>query len=111
LFLTSALYGLVIVGSAFRIEAFVTLALTSITLIYFWCRFDAAARSVSLPTWNQVLIIAVALIGVPVYFFRTRSRRDAALATLKAAVVLGGTGIVSAVCQLIARQLIRALAT
>ena len=101
IFLTQALYG--IVRAASPNEALLTCALMSMTLIFFWCSFNAAARKVALPPWNQVLIIAVAIVGVPVYFFRTMSWREALLATLKAAGVLVAAGIVSAVCTLIVR--------
>ena len=102
LFLTAALEGLTFAVSADPGQVVLTSTLVSLTLIYFWCRFDAAARKVSLPAWNQILIIAVALIGVPVYFFRTMPGREATLATLKAIAVVVATGIVSSVCSLIA---------
>ena len=103
LFLTAALEGLTLAVSAVPSQVVLTSTLVSLTLIYFWCRFDAAARKASLPVWNQILIIAVALIGVPVYFFRTMPGREATLATLKAIAVVLATGIVSSVCAFIAR--------
>jgi hypothetical protein len=106
MFLTAALYGVmwaVSAESAASSQAFLTFTLVTVTLIFFWCRFDAAARKASLPPWNQALIIAVALVGVPVYFFRTMPWREATLATLKAAAVLLATSIVSGACTVIAR--------
>ena len=101
LFLTAALEGLTSAVSAAPSQVFLASGLVFLTLIYFWCRFDAAARKVSLPAWNQILIIAVAFIGVPVYFFRSMPRREATLATLKAIGVLLATSIVSGLCSLI----------
>jgi hypothetical protein len=55
-------------GAAFLARAFVLVG-----MVFFWCKFEAQERDASLPRWNQILIVAVALIGVPIYFFRTRS--------------------------------------
>ena len=102
LFLTQALYGIGRAVSDKPEALFLTSTLASMALIFFWCKFDAEARHASLPLWNRILIIAIALIGVPVYFFRTLPRRRAALATLKAAGLVVALGIVSGASSVIA---------
>jgi hypothetical protein len=79
-------------GGAYLVETFVLVG-----LVFFWCKFDAQERNASLPRWNRVLIVVIAIIGVPIYFFRTRSTRDAIFATLKSLGVLVGLAVVSAV--------------
>lgn len=108
MFLTQALYGIAVSLSPTQNEAFaLTNTLVTTSLVFFWCRLDAAARRVSFPPWNQILVIAVALVGVPVYFFRTRSRQEAVLASLKATgVVVAGTIVMGA-----ASAITRAIAT
>jgi phosphoglycerol transferase MdoB-like AlkP superfamily enzyme len=106
IFLTQALYGIAVSLSPTQNEALaLTNALVTTSLVFFWCRLDAAARKVSFPPWNQILVIVVALVGVPVYFFRTRSRREAVLASLKATGVLVAGSIVSGATSVITRAI------
>lgn len=53
-------------------------------LLFFWCKAHAASRGIEAPTGSAPLIFFFALVGVPVYFFRTMPWRDALIATLKA---------------------------
>ena len=53
----------------------------------------------------KILVIVVALVGVPIYFFRTRSRREAVLASLKATGVLVAGSIVSGATSVITRAI------
>jgi hypothetical protein len=86
-------------------QVLLTSALVTTALTFFWCRLDAAARKVPFPPWLQILVIAFALVGVPVYFFRTRPRREAVLASLKAAGVAVAFSIVSAATSAISRAI------
>ena len=106
IFLTQALYGIAVSLLPTQNEAFaLTNTLVTTSLVFFWCRLDAAARKVSFPPWNQILVIAVALVGVPVYFFRTRSRQEAVLASLKATGVVVAGSIVMGAASVITRAI------
>ena len=103
LFVTTALFGALrpfLPSGGFPLDALLT-----VSLIFFWCKFNAQARKVTLPAWNSILIFVAAIIGVPVYFFRTMPRRRAALASLKAAGVLVALVLVASLCSFIARRL------
>lgn len=56
--------------------------------VYQWCKADAEWRGIQLPSGLSVLAAFLAPIGVPVYFFFTRSFGSAFFATAKAAVFL-----------------------
>ena len=106
IFLTQALYGIAVSLLPTQNEAFaLTNTLVTTSLVFFWCRLDAAARKVSFPPWNQILVIAVALVGVPVYFFHTRSRQEAVLASLKATGVVVAGSIVMGAASVITRAI------
>ncbi len=51
-------------------------ALIAICLIYFWIYYDAKARSFRNPKLIRYLIIFIGIIGVPIYFWRTRSWKN-----------------------------------
>ncbi len=51
-------------------------ALIAICLIYFWIYYDAQARSFKNPKLIRYLIILIGIIGVPVYFWKTRSLKN-----------------------------------
>ncbi|MDZ4359743.1 MAG: rard protein [Variovorax sp.] len=57
-------------------------------LCYTWCRADGLVRGVLAPGRSALLAGVFPLLGIPVYFFRTRPWRRALLATLGAAVFL-----------------------
>ena len=48
-------------------------ALIAICLIYFWIYYDAQARSFRNPKLIRYLIILIGIIGVPIYFWKTRN--------------------------------------
>lgn len=54
-------------------------------LLFFWCKAHAASRGIEAPLWSAQLVFVIALVGVPLYFFRTMPWRDAVIATLKSA--------------------------
>jgi hypothetical protein len=59
-------------------------AFVGASLLFFWCKAHAASRGIEAPTGSAQLIFLFALVGVPVYFFRTMPWRDAVIANLKA---------------------------
>jgi hypothetical protein len=101
LFATAALFG---AFRPFMKNGLPLDALVMLSLIFFWCRFHASARNASLPAWNSMLIVALAIVGVPVYFFRTMPRREAFWATVRAAGVFVALIFVGALCTVIARR-------
>ena len=46
--------------------------LVSIVLIFIWCQNDSYERSYRIPKSLRLLIIFVAILGVPIYLLRTR---------------------------------------
>src|SRR2546422_306235 len=88
IFVMAAFYGFAMAVLGPIPTAPAALAFVFVGLVFFWCRFDAADRGVSLPRWNRVLIVALALVGVPIYFFRTKPWQGAVWATAKALSVL-----------------------
>jgi len=55
------------------------------TLCYTWCRAEGLARGVIPPGRSALLAGVFPLLGIPVYFFRTRPWRRALVSTLGAA--------------------------
>ena len=51
------------------------------SLLYVWCRVDAETRNVQFPFSASILVSLFFPIGVPFYFFKTYSRRDALIHT------------------------------
>jgi len=68
-------------------------------LSFAWCKADVSARNIKEPSGSALLVGLIALVGVPLYFFRSRPTKDAALATARAvaffvlcgALYIGGT--------------------
>lgn len=58
------------------VTAFVHLLLLS-GLLFTWCKLDMRERSIREPTGSALLVALIAVIGVPLYFFRTRTRKEA----------------------------------
>jgi len=61
-------------------------------LLFIWYRIDSEQRSYKRSPWLNVCIIAVAIIALPYYFFRSRGLKGGALATsaMLLVFVLGG---------------------
>ena len=57
-----------------RADRAVTLlgGLVSIVLIFIWCQNDSYERSYRIPKLLRLLIIFVAILGIPIYLLRTR---------------------------------------
>lgn len=67
-------------------------------ICYLWCKADAAARGAVPPGRSALLAGIFPLIGVPVYFFRTRSRRAALADTGKSLLFFVAVAVLGAVC-------------
>lgn len=67
-------------------EGFVTLLhLIALAFLGFvWCKAHVASRGIREPTGSAFWVAAIAIIGVPLYFFRSMPWRQAAWSTLKA---------------------------
>lgn len=57
-------------------------------LCYLWCKADAAAQGRVPPGRSAIVAGVFPLAGIPLYLFRTRPARRAAIATLKAVGLL-----------------------
>jgi hypothetical protein len=51
------------------------LSILSLIMIYSWCHFDAQLRNFSISS-TRVWIILFTIIGIPLYFWKTRNRRQ-----------------------------------
>jgi hypothetical protein len=51
-------------------------------LLFFWYRIDAGQHGYRRSPWLNVCVIAVALIALPYYFFRSRGFKGGAAATV-----------------------------
>ncbi|KIQ31404.1 rard protein [Variovorax paradoxus] len=71
-------------------------------LCYTWCRAEGLARGVIPPGRSALLAGVFPLLGIPVYFFRTRPWRQALLFTLGAAGFLAVGLLLAAVGTLLA---------
>lgn len=74
-------------------------------LSYTWCRAEGLARGVVPPGRSALVAGLFPLLGLPIYFFRTRPWRQALSATLKSAGFLVGGLVLSAVGTLLVEQL------
>ena len=53
-------------------------------LCYGWCKADAAERGIALPPGSAVLAGIVPPLGLPLYFFRSKPKRAALIASVRA---------------------------
>ena len=51
-------------------------------LLFTWCKLDVRERSIREPSGSALLVALIGIVGVPLYFFRSRPRRQALLSTL-----------------------------
>ena len=54
----------------------ILMSISSICLLYYWVIYDARLRNYRIPKWIKYLIILITIIGLPIYFWRTRSIKD-----------------------------------
>ncbi len=69
--------------------------LVSLFLVFAWYHLDASERGYRRSPWLNVGVIALAVVALPYYFFRSRGARHGALAT-------GAMLLVYAACTLLA---------
>ena len=74
-------------------------------MCYAWCRAEGVARGVPPPGRSALFAGIFPLLGIPVYFFRSRPWRRALVATLKAAGFMALGLVASAAGTLLAGQL------
>jgi hypothetical protein len=60
-----------------RLDKALTLAgsLVGIVLIAIWCQYDSCERSYTIPKPMRLLVIFIAILGIPIYLLRTRGLR------------------------------------
>jgi len=75
-------------------------------LCYAWCRADGVARGVVPPGRSALFAGIFPLLGIPVYFFRSRPWRQALVSTLWAAGFLVMGLVLAAAGTLLAEQLL-----
>jgi hypothetical protein len=51
-------------------------------LMFTWCKLDVRERSIEEPAGSALLVALIAVVGVPLYFFRTRTRKEAWKSTI-----------------------------
>lgn len=74
-------------------------------LCYAWCRADSLARGVIPPGRSALLAGIFPLLGIPIYFFRSRPWRQALVSTLWAAGFLVMGLVLAAAGTLLTEQL------
>ncbi|MGH8445939.1 MAG: hypothetical protein ACREVL_11765 [Solimonas sp.] len=74
-------------------------------LLFAWCKADAKERDVHAPAMAALLVGLIAPIGVPYYFYSTRPRGAATLATVKALGFLLGTTVLGDVAAMMGEQI------
>ena len=57
-------------------------------ICFAWCKADVSERGIAAPVGSALLCGVMAVVGVPVHFFRTRRVRAAFMASAKAIAVL-----------------------
>ncbi|RQO56571.1 rard protein [Variovorax sp. KBW07] len=75
-------------------------------LCYAWCRADGLARGVIPPGRSALLAGVFPLLGIPLYFFRTRPWRRALVSTLWAIGFLLAGLVLAAAGTLLTEQLL-----
>ncbi len=66
--------------NGFRAISFFAGAFIMAGLIVLWCKFDSKSRNARLKTTDAQLIFLFGMIGIPKYFWETRSRQKFLLA-------------------------------
>ncbi|MET3460859.1 rard protein [Variovorax atrisoli] len=75
-------------------------------LSYTWCRAEGLERGVAPPGRSALLAGLFPILGVPIYFFRTRSFAKALVATLAAAAFLVACTMLSGLCAIASAALL-----
>ncbi len=74
-------------------------------LCYAWAKAEALQRNTVAPGRSAMWAGLLPLIGLPIYFFRTRAPRQAVVATAKAALLLLALALVSILFSAIVESL------
>jgi len=69
-------------------------ALLLALVILFWCVNDARSRAFDISANLRLFIFLIALVAVPYYFWRSRSRREFCRERFRIAVVGGGVSAI-----------------
>jgi amino acid transporter len=62
-------------------EVDVAFALIAMALVFLWYRFDSEERGYARSAFLNVMVVALAIVALPYYFFRTRGAARGLLAT------------------------------
>ena len=68
-------------------------------LIFIWYRFDSEQHSYRRSPWLNVCIIAIAILALPYYFFRSRGLKGGSIATAVMLLVFVLSGALTAAGQ------------
>ncbi|MGY0653075.1 hypothetical protein ACW7GZ_14690 [Luteimonas sp. A537] len=74
-------------------------------LVFWWYRLDTTQLGYRRTPWLNVGVIAVAVLALPYYFFRSRGLKRGLLATIIMLAVFIGSGLLTFVGQTAARGL------
>jgi hypothetical protein len=75
-------------------------------LLYRWAQLDVAERGVPYPAGAPLLVAFVALIGVPLFFLRTRSLAQAFLALGKVVLFIAACSVLAAIAVALRDQFV-----
>ena len=67
--------------------------LVGVSLVFFWFRLDAEQLNYRRSFWLNVGVVALAIVALPYYFFRSRGLKRGALATLLFFLAAMGYGV------------------
>lgn len=54
----------------------IAISIVAIIIIYCWVIYDAKLRNYRIPKYIKYIVILFSIIGVPIYFWQTRSFKD-----------------------------------
>jgi hypothetical protein len=87
--LCGALWLFVPEGSPNEPLVYVGQSFATVLLVLLWCHVDSRQRGYRLSKGLSILIVLVAVVGLPIYFLKSRGRRAGSFAILKAAAFYG----------------------
>ena len=68
-------------------------------LLFLWYRIDSEERSYRRSPWLNVCVIAIAILALPYYFFRTRGLKGGSIATVTMLLVFVLSGVLTVAGQ------------
>lgn len=87
--ISSAMWVFVPDGSPNERLLYVAQSFGTVLLVLLWCHVDSSQRSYRLSKKLSILIVLVAVVGLPIYLLKSRGRRGGSLAILKALAFYG----------------------